>query len=768
MTGVSVTSGNETVITDSKGYFQFPESVTVNKDYAIISATLTGYFKATRTFTPNTSGKAHHYVEIKLMKPSPGKTVSSNGGNVILDNKIDLTFPDASIVTSTGAAYTGQYKVSARYIDPAAANFLDIMPGLLTGLNDQNQLQALQSFGMATVELRDASGNPLQIAPGKKVILKLPAPANGPATIPLWHFNEKYGMWIKAGVAIKTGNTYTAEVNHFSTWNLDLELNSFRLDLQFKDQLGNALSGLHAEAYMDGANKIRSFYTDNEGKATLINCPSSKPLTIKTFFQCDTASKNLDPVTASRSEIVTVPGGPGLKSYTITGKLFGCNDITLANQPFKIAIQGDANSLGVPGVTDAQGNYTVTGMICNNSNAFTVQAMAFISNEYRYAPAATVTLTASIYNAQICDTAASVGDNFQILFPDHALESLIRAKIDKPVGAIVYGDVKNIDTLVTFDVISDLSGIQFCTNLKVLDLRGGANFSDLRLLKDLLSLQRLFISEVGNGLITDILSLQNLTQLQHLGLTCPNLSDISPIQNLAHLQGLSIVSNTLSDISALRNLTQINWLELNSDALADLSPLENLIQLKNLNIYSKLLASSDLNLLKNFKSLIELTIGRTSISDFSIVKDIPQLLYLHLDANQISDVSQFASLKKLVSLELSKNRITDISPLQSITQLQYLKLSSNQISDISSLKNMSTAIIIDLEHNKISDVTPLQNLNSLQILWLNNNQISTINSLINGVSNLQVLRLSHQQQGTITQIQQDTFKTSHPACYVEW
>src|SRR4029078_6258093 len=132
----------------------------------------------------------------------------------------------------------------------ASANFLETMPGMLTGLNDQNQLQALQSFGMSVVKLRAASGNPLKLAPGKKATLKLPAPANGPSTIPLWHFNEKYGLWIQAGVATKTGDSYIAEVNHFSTWNLDLEFNSFKLDLQFKDQLGTALTGLHVQDYM--------------------------------------------------------------------------------------------------------------------------------------------------------------------------------------------------------------------------------------------------------------------------------------------------------------------------------------------------------------------------------------------------------------------------------------------------------------------------------------------------------------------------------------
>jgi hypothetical protein len=258
--GVAVTCGNTTVTTNDKGYFQFDGSVTINKDYAVIVATLSGYFNGFKTFTPNTSGRANQYFELKLLKAGTGKTVSESGGTIELDNKISLSFPQSAVVTSSGTAYTGQYNVIARYINPSATNFSDIMPGMLTGLNDQNQLRALQSFGMATVELKDAGGNLLEITPGKTVTMQLPAPANGPATIPLWHFNEKYGIWIKAGTATKSGDKYTAEVNHFSTWNLDLEMNSFKLEIQFNDQSGKALAGLHAEAYAEGVDRSHRCY----------------------------------------------------------------------------------------------------------------------------------------------------------------------------------------------------------------------------------------------------------------------------------------------------------------------------------------------------------------------------------------------------------------------------------------------------------------------------------------------------------------------------
>ena len=77
-------------------------------------------------------------------------------------------------------------------------------------------------------------------------------------------------------------------------------------------------------------------------------------------------------------------------------------------------------------------------------------------------------------------------------------------------------------------------------------------------------------------------------------------------------------------------------------------------------------------------------------------------------------------------------------------------------------------MIITLHSNLIADVTPLQNLNNLQVLWLQNNQVSNIGPLINGVPNLISLLISSQQQGAITQAQQDAFKSSHPACSVNW
>jgi hypothetical protein len=101
----------------------------------------------------------------------------------------------------------------------------DQMPGeLLGGMNDS--LQLLRSFGMASIELRDANMNELQLANGQSATLKFNIPtalqAEAPATIDWWSFEETQGIWMIEGGALRQENQYVAQASHFSWWNLDV------------------------------------------------------------------------------------------------------------------------------------------------------------------------------------------------------------------------------------------------------------------------------------------------------------------------------------------------------------------------------------------------------------------------------------------------------------------------------------------------------------------------------------------------------------------
>jgi len=154
----------------------------------------------------------------------------------------------------------------------------------------------------------------------------------------------------------------------------------------------------------------------------------------------------LAPVTANRNEVVMLENNLSfIKNYTIKGVLTGCDNAPLINQPFQIAVQSSGRS--IPGLTDDQGGYLINTIFCNRNDTPAIQARSFIVNQYFFAPAITVSDTSITYNARVCDSSSGVANDFIVVFPYPILEQVIREKINKPSGAILYSDIKDIDTL---------------------------------------------------------------------------------------------------------------------------------------------------------------------------------------------------------------------------------------------------------------------------------------------------------------------------------
>src|SRR4030095_7718392 len=119
--------GSQTATTDSKGYFRI-NSVVLDKNATLVTAEKIGYFTAYRCFSA-TSGT--NQVVIKLTKKSLSGTVSAtNGGEVNFNQGTKISLPENGIVkASDNSSYTGTVDVYASYIDPAAADILERVPG---------------------------------------------------------------------------------------------------------------------------------------------------------------------------------------------------------------------------------------------------------------------------------------------------------------------------------------------------------------------------------------------------------------------------------------------------------------------------------------------------------------------------------------------------------------------------------------------------------------------------------------------------------------
>lgn len=130
--------------------------------------------------------------------------------------------------------------------------------------------------------------------------------------------------------------------------------------------------------------------------------------------------------------------------------------------------------------------------------------------------------------------------------------------------------------------ISDITGLEFATNLKELHLGGNKNnITDIRPLANLLNLKSLHIWRTpskrhASVIVLDIRPLANLINLEVLSLEGNGLSDISVLANLKKLHKLALTHNNIVDFSPLAGLTQLRTLWIKNNWGTDLSPLAGL------------------------------------------------------------------------------------------------------------------------------------------------------------------------------------------------
>ena len=327
-----------------------------------------------------------------------------------------------------------------------------------------------------------------------------------------------------------------------------------------------------------------------------------------------------------------------------------------------------------------------------------------------------------------------------VYIPDPNLRAAIETAVSKTLGgAITARDMEALTRLSARNSnISDLTGLEFATNLTYLHL-GGKTVGG---------------TWVNNNSITDVSALAGLTNLTELYLYNNAITDILPLAKLTKLRELWLQHNTITEISALAGLTNLTELYLWDNSITDISPLlENTglgkgdtvyvgdNPLNNKSIYAVitfrdrgvegLLRPSDMTVNipdPNLRFAIEKAtdkgpgdiitvynmswisdyelggflggIGGSGISDLTGLDFATRLTKLYLWGNTISDISPLAGLTHLDTLNISNNRISDISPLVGLTHLQELYLQGNTISDISllcSLLQQNSQLEIDVE-----------------------------------------------------------------------
>ena len=304
--------------------------------------------------------------------------------------------------------------------------------------------------------------------------------------------------------------------------------------------------------------------------------------------------------------------------------------------------------------------------------------------------------------------------------PDPNLRAAIAEELGKSHNAPI--TVEEMERLGSLSAghrdIRDLTGLQFATNLRWLNLTVNP-ISDLSPIAGLINLRYLHFgrsnSEPNDGV---------------------RVSDLSPIAGLINLEKLHVDTTNVSDLSPIAGLIKLEWLHFDVSNISDLSPLAGLINLKRMGTWGG--PVSDLSPLAGLTKLEEVLICGGNISDLPPLSGLPNLRELYLIDNDTSDISHLAGLTRLKRLELRDNDISDISSLSGLTDLEWLNLESNDILDVSPLAGLTHLEWLNLGNNDISDISPLAGLTHLEWLNLGNNDILDVSSL-SGLTHLKWL-----------------------------
>ncbi len=391
-------------------------------------------------------------------------------------------------------------------------------------------------------------------------------------------------------------------------------------------------------------------------------------------------------------------------------------------------------------------------------------------------------------------TGTVTDDPTPVTIPDAKLREAIEAALGKARGeTITRGEMAVLGSLLASSVpeevgISDLTGLEFATNLKELSLHynqitdisalsgltsltwlglGGNQIADISPLAGLTNLTELWL---GGNQITDISALSGLTNLKRLSLDINQITDVSPLQNLTNLTDLRLRGNQITDVSPLVGLTNLTWLKLH----------DNLLNVSSINDYIPVLQARGVTVEfdptpvtddptpvtipdANLRAAIAAALGKAEgatitkgemtklttlrtvnadISDLTGLEFATNLTELSLDITQVSDISALAGLTNLTDLWLNDSQITDISALSGLTNLTWLGLGNSPITDISPLAGLTNLTWLWLGGNQITDISALSGLTNLTWLGLNGNAISDVSPLA-GLTNLTWLRLDN-------------------------
>ncbi len=263
ISNVAVVSAGAVASTDSSGRYQLK----VPAGQAVVRFSKSGFVETVKRVA--VSDGAPTMLHLNLLTAAAPVTLGVSGGEVRGSDGAVMNVPANAFVGRGGAAVDESVKVRLTNVDPTTVAVRAAASGSFMADSAGQQVQ-LESTGMMSIDVRDQTGQKLQVGNGAQLTLRMPV-ADGVVapdpTMPLWSFDDTAGQWVSEGTAVldTTDNTYVATVPHMSLWNTDRVYDSTCLAGCVVDENDQPLVGASVQA--DGVDYFGSSAAESDSSA---------------------------------------------------------------------------------------------------------------------------------------------------------------------------------------------------------------------------------------------------------------------------------------------------------------------------------------------------------------------------------------------------------------------------------------------------------------------------------------------------------------------
>ena len=190
-------------------------------------------------------------------------------------------------------------------------------------------------------------------------------------------------------------------------------------------------------------------------------------------------------------------------------------------------------------------------------------------------------------------------------------------------------------------------------------------------------------------------------KVEQLDLSRSEISDIQTLEAMTELKILHLYDTGVSDLAPLKALTDLRELRLSRTNIKNIEPLSTLTGLKGLWIDGTQV--SNIEPLKGLTQLQMLDLGYSEVSNLGPLQSLKNLRMLWLPVSEIDSINALSGLTKLQKLCLRDTRVSSVEPLRALTNLQVLDLWRTHVSDLKPLYSLAGLKSLDIRQTNISD-----------------------------------------------------------------